>query len=328
MLTKIKNKIHALVFWQTRIGEFVNKAYDLKQFYKYSFNKNNLKSQIKFEFYLTKQYHIIEKGLALPKPRLEFGKDVILNLIEKSTEYYKEYGKTKLIESISACLKEYLIYNEQNSIDTNTDYYNAIKNFIQIVKPNNLGGTKTITKQDINKAIDFNFESFLRTRTSVRDFSNINVDISTLKEVINMAKLAPSVCNRQGWKAHVYSDKFLIKKLLTLQNGNRGFTDSVDKLIIITGNMKAFTKLESNQIYIDGGLFSMNVLLSLHAKGLGAVALNTCLPYTIEKQVKKTGNIKDYEKLIMMIAVGKIKESFKVALSNRKHIDAIYEEHQ
>ncbi|HIE46075.1 MAG TPA: nitroreductase family protein [Flavobacteriaceae bacterium] len=328
MITRIKNKIHALVFWQTRIGELFNKMYDLRLFYKYSFDKNHLKNQGRIEHYLTKQYHIIEKGLALPKPRPEFGKDVISNLVIKSTEYYHEYGKSKLIESISACLNEYLIFNKKNNIETNNKYYTNIKKFVTMVKPNKLGGTKIITKQDINKAIDFDFEVFLRTRTSIRDFSDKNVDINQLKEVINLAKLAPSVCNRQGWKAHVYNNSLLIKELLTLQNGNRGFTDSVNKLIIITGNTKAFTKLESNQIYIDGGIFSMNVLLSLHSAGLGAVALNTCLPYTIEKKVKKTGNIKDFEKLIMMIAVGEIKDNFKVAVSNRKHIDSIYKAHQ
>ena len=49
MINRIKDKIHAFVFWQTSIGEVVNKIYDLNLFYKYSFTQNNLKTKEKFE---------------------------------------------------------------------------------------------------------------------------------------------------------------------------------------------------------------------------------------------------------------------------------------
>ena len=327
MINRIKNKIYALVFWQTSVGEFVNKIYDLNLFYKYSFDQNHLETKEKFEYYLTKQYHIIEKGLSLPEPRLEFAQKTIFNLINVSTRYHEMYGTSELLTSISSCLNEYLNFNKINNINTDTDYYENIREFIDKVKPNKLGGTKEITKKDIMQSIDFDFEQFLRMRTSVRDFSDKEVELNSIIEAMALAKLAPSVCNRQGWRAHIYSDPTLINQLLTLQNGNRGFTESINKLLIIAGDMRSFTKLESNQICIDGGIFSMNVLLSLHAKGLGAIALNTCLPYTIEKKVKKLAELQEYEKLIMMIAVGNIKSNFKVAISNRKDTSQVYEVH-
>ena len=327
MINRIKNKIHALVFWQTNLGEFVNKIYDLNLFYKYSFDQKHLETKEKFEYYLTKQYHIIEKGLALPEPRLGFGKETIVNLINKSTKYYENYGISELLTSISSCLSEYLDFHKINSINIESDYYTNIREFIDKVQPNKLGGTKEMTKKNILKSIDFDFENFLRTRTSVRDFSEKEVELNSIIDAMSLAKLAPSVCNRQGWKAHVYSDTALINQLLTLQNGNRGFTESINKLLIIVGDMRSFTKLESNQIYIDGGIFSMNVLLSLHSKGLGAIALNTCLPYTIEKKVKKLAGLQEYEKLIMMIAVGNIKNDFKVAMSNRKDTNQVFQLH-
>ncbi len=327
MINRIKDKIHAFVFWQTSIGEVVNKIYDLNLFYKYSFTQNNLKTKEKFEYYLTKQYHIIEKGLSLPSPRLEFGKETILNLIIKSTNYYEIYGTSELLTSISSCLNEYLNFNKIHNVNTDTDYYNNIRKFINEVQPNKLGGTKEMTKKALLKSIDFDFKNFLKTRTSVRDFSNKEVELNKIIEIIDLAKLAPSVCNRQGWKAHIYTNPKLINQLLILQNGNRGFTNSINKLLIISGDMRSFTKLESNQIYIDGGIFSMNVLLSLHSKGLGAVALNTCLPYTIEKKVKKLAGLEEYEKLIMMIAVGNIKDNFKIAVSNRKDTNRVYQIH-
>src|SRR5690606_2840615 len=125
----------------------------------------------------------------------------------------------------------------------------------------------------------------------------------TIRDIVDIAKSAPSVCNRQGWKAHCYSDKLKIKELLSYQNGNAGFTDVIDKLLIVTADAKAFTNYESNQIFIDGGLFSMNILLAIHAAGLGACPLNTCYPYFIEKKVKLASEIPDNERLIMMIGI-------------------------
>ena len=137
----------------------------------------------------------------------------------------------------------------------------------------------------------------------------------------------PSVCNRQGWGAHLYSDKKLMNELLLIQNGNSGFTDCIDKLLIITGNNKAFSKFESNQVYTDAGLFSQNIMLSLHSIGLGSCPLNTCFPYVVEKKVKKLSNIPEHERLVMMLAIGNLKDEFRVAISKRKDTKDILIKH-
>ena len=91
--------------------------------------------------------------------------------------------------------------------------------------------------------------------------------------------------------------------------------------------MKAFTNFESNQAFIDGGLFSMNLLLAIHAAGLGACCLNTCYPSTKENEVKKVAGIPQNERLIMMIAVGSLKDNYSVAYSPRNPTDEIYVSH-
>jgi nitroreductase len=112
-----------------------------------------------------------------------------------------------------------------------------------------------------------------------------------------------------------------------LQGGNNGFTESINKLIIVTTDTKSFTKLESNQVYVDGGLFSMSLILALHSLGLGACCLNTCFPYTTEKKVKLVGDISENEKLIMMIGIGNLKDFYKVAISNKKQLSELLEIH-
>ena len=142
-------------------------------------------------------------------------------------------------------------------------------------------------------------------------------------KAVEMARYAPSVCNRQSWKVHIFKDRDKIDTLLGLQNGNNGFTQSIKQLLIITGDTKKFTKLESNQVFIDGGLFSMSLLLSLHSKEIASCCLNTCLPYLDEVKVKKIGKISGSERLIMMIGIGNYKDSFEVAISDRIPLDEI-----
>lgn len=315
-LEKIKNKIHAIIYWQTNLGELVNKVYDLKVFYKYYFTEQKLKSKTNYQAFLTKQYHIVEKGLALPISRKGFGKPKIEMLINKSIEYQNKYGRDILINNIHGTLRQYL--NRNNELKTKDyEFYNFIYDFLINSSEITNGGVKKINFKDLSKTIDIDYESFVKSRTSVRNFSKEEILDSEIFKAVDIAKFTPSVCNRQSWKVHYFKDEKTKLKLLNLQGGNAGFTDSINKLLIITTDVSRFTKLESNQIFIDGGLFSMNILLSLHSQGIASCCLNTCVPYLIEKKIKSIGDIPECERLIMMIGIGKFKPDFEVAISDK-----------
>jgi len=325
----LTNKLYALIFWRTPIGEILNKIYDFKIHFKYSFKLSNNRDKEKLASYLQKQFHVIEKGMALPEPRPGFGQKKILDIVANAKIYIKLYGEDELIKSLKATLKEYIDFNKGNNEDLSNAYYQTIIEFTQSYEgTEHEGGTKTVHKKDILQAIDIDFEQFVKTRNSVRDFSSEPVNTNDVVEAVSLAKYAPSVCNRQGWHVHLYTNKNKIKKLLSLQNGNRGFTDSVNQLIIITGDTYAFTKYESNQIFTDGGLFAMNLILALHSKGIGSIALNTDIPYVIEKKMKNEGGIPEYQRLIMYLGIGNLKDTYKVAVSKRKPTEKILTIHE
>lgn len=325
----IKHKLYALIFWRTPIGEILNKIYDLKIHFKYSFAIKRNSEKEKLASYLQKQFHVIEKGLALPEPRPGFGRAKIDDIITNAVAYIQNYGFDSLMLSLNTTLEEYLVFNKENEQDFNTPFYSRIIQFTKKHKANNkTGGTKIVNKKQVLKTIDIDFESFLKSRNSVRDFSKEPVNTTDVVDAVSLAKFAPSVCNRQGWHVHLYENKDKIQALLTLQNGNRGFSDSINKLIIITGDTHAFTKYESNQIFIDGGIFTMNLMLALHAKGIGSIALNTDIPYVIEKRMKKEGAIPEHERLIMYLGIGMLKDEYKVAVSHRKDTKDIVSIHE
>lgn len=309
-------------------NEVSTKIFDLYHHLKFSFKENNLKDdKAQLKYYLTKHYHIIEKGLALPEPRLGFGQPKIFDIIEKSKKYESLFGSDKLISSIRKTLIEYLDFNSKKNFMLPADFEFSINEFLNSGVVGVSGGLKQKQKNKSSTLTLDEYKAFSEGRVSVRDFSSDTVSKELLYSVVDIAKSAPSVCNRQGWKVHCYSDKETIIKLLTYQNGNAGFTETIDKLLIVTADIKAFTNYESNQAFIDGGLFSMNLLLAIHAAGLGACCLNTCYPYKKENEVKKAADIQDNERLIMMIAVGSLKENYSVAYSPRNDTDDFFINH-
>lgn len=287
----------------------------------------DLRTKEMMQAYLIKEYHAIEKGLALPVPRPGFGGPRIERLIVTLNQYILKYGKDSTSDITIATLKEYMefdqIYNkEENKVIP------SISKLIITYERNTLessGGSKIIKKSAIDENLDFNFDNFFKSRHSIRDFSSEPVDTGAILDAIDLAKYSPSVCNRQAWKTYVIQDsnKELKARLLEVQNGNKGFGETISALIIVTGKLSSFFSYERNQVFIDGGMFAMSLVLALHAKGLGTCCLNTS--YTAEKNIAFNNaiDIDDDSVPIMFIAVGHLKPEFKIAISERKPLDEI-----
>src|SRR5690606_8509042 len=138
------------------------------------------------------------------------------------------------------------------------------------------GGTKTFqysSTAEKNKTIDYDY--FVKSRHSVRNLTNRPVLREVLNKAIEQARWTPSVCNRQSWRVHVFESKQDKKVALSFQNGNDGFGDCADKILLITCDLRCFfTSRERNQCFIDGGMFSMSLIYALHAAGVCSCALN------------------------------------------------------
>lgn len=324
----VSNRYHGIVFGRTRIGEFLNSWNSFRLFLKYSFKNGKLSEKDNMRAFLIKQYHIIEKGLAMPAPRQNFGIPKIKLLLDKADLYERRFGFDEEVSvPIRNCLKEYLLVNP-NLGQVDNDLKRRITELNSSFDVNRTeGGTKIFTLQELQKSTNFDFEKFLKTRSSVRNFKLTRVDVEDIKKAVELAKHAPSVCNRQNWKLHYYDDKELKTQLLNLQHGNTGFTDSVQGLFVVTSNLRGFTKMEQNQVFVDGGLISMNLVLALHHLGIGSCCLNTCFPYTRENKIRRLGGIPENERLIMMIGIGYWKDDFKVAYSKKKSVEDILNIH-
>lgn len=143
-----------------------------------------------------------------------------------------------------------------------------------------------------------------------------------------MAQTAPSACNRQPTRVHIIENKELIKQCLSLQNGNRGFGNLADKLLIVTGNLQ--TVLGSQEYFdlnTNVGIFIMNLSYSLHYYEIAHCILNWyALPKT-DKNLRKIVEIPEEETVVSFIVCGKAPKEFKIAESPRVPVDEIIKIH-
>lgn len=161
--------------------------------------------------------------------------------------------------------------------------------------------------------------SLMLHRRSVRDFSDRPVENELVLRAFRMAQLAPSACNRQPWRVHLYAQREAIDDMLRLQIGNAGFGHTVPLLAVITTDSRSFfNATERLQGNLDAGLFLMGFLLALQSQSVASCCLNWCVPPTVDRRAHARGKIPDHEQIVTYLAIGYAKDGIKVPRSPRR----------
>ena len=310
------------------ISLIFNYYYDFRRFFKFSATIKPYETKNMLQGRVIANYHVIEKGLSLKYPKPAFGSKTVKNLLALLQKYQANYGLDEVSQVSLNVLFAYYEFNLKKYEIDNQELYNELislkEKFGDCISSNNEGGVTLINKNEIQKSANINFIDFVNSRYSIRNFSPDDIDMELIKNAVSIAIKTPSVCNRQTWKVYVYSDNNIKTELLSHQNGNRGFGESANKLLIITSDLNYFTgTAERNQCFIDGGLFSMSLVYALHSLGLGTCCLNWSVCYQKDKLLRKNSGIKDSETVIMMLAVGNLPDELFVANSARKKVEDV-----
>jgi len=299
----------------------IARIYDIKKFSKHCSSVKPNVSKAKIQAYITRQYHGIEKGLTLPNTRLGFGESLIIAITNNLNTYISQYGIDDLVRHAVSNLEKYKTFNE-SVLDPSGDVINRINTLLKKVTEHSSPIHRDITKQEILEKTDFDFSAFMKSRRSIRDFGEGDVSTDILKDCILDAMESPSACNRQGWRVRIYEEDRR-DHILKFQNGNRGFNSSINKVLFVTGCSEAYSYTERNGMIVDGSLFAMSLILGLHSRGIGSCPLNTSYTYKDEIKLRNGIDLPLNEEPIMMIAVGNLKEHYKVAASPRKALSNV-----
>ena len=317
--------IHSYPRYKFRL--LVNYAYDRKRFAKYSSADSHLSRQMHLQSWIMGDYHKIEKALALRSPRPGFGLAVIARLVKNLDRYVEDYGADEIFVTAINALKEYEKFNEKNGLENlkllrKLDRYMLLGEYKQF--DSGQGGTIQVSREDILKQSCIDLNDFFKSRHSIRHFSDKPVPEDLIENAVRMARFTPSVCNRQSWKVYAYSESQLLKKVVACQMGNKGFGEQIKTILVITSNTETFFSIgERNQCWIDGGMFSMSLIYALHSLGLGSICLNWSAEKEVDEELHRVASIPESEAVIMLIGIGFLPKTLRVAYSHRKSVDEV-----
>lgn len=310
------------------LGDLIaNYYYDFRRFLKYSATNNPYGSKQRHQGRITAHYHQIEKGLSLKNTRVGFGKEVVRHLINMLESYQQQYGSDELSQIALNTLLAYYQFNQEQGV-TNPELYARLISLKQGQKQfeGHLGGgVIEVSKAQIQQRSTINFREFANSRYSIRQFDpDRELSLEVIKNAVTMAIKTPSVCNRQTWKVFAFSDRNSKTRVLSHQNGNRGFGDSASHVLIVTCDLNYFMNAsERNQCFVDGGMFAMSLVYALHSLGVGTCCLNWSADYKRDLALKQEAQIEPSESIVMLIAVGQLPDNLTVASSPRKNLEQV-----
>lgn len=317
--------VKTLFRWGRALGSLVlDYGYDLLRYMRHSATVGPDLSRARLERRLIINYHRLEKALTLRNPRQGFGQKVATTLLRDVLQYIARFGCDHTVQVSFDVLNSYVLFHRSRGTEL-PELAAAVEELrSRFPSKTQQGGIVELSSSDLRLAARGTFADLVRARHSIRQFSSRSVDLSTIREAVELALRTPSVCNRQMWRVRAYAGDWK-DKLLALQNGNRGFGHEVPLLLVISGDLRYFAgSAERNQVYIDGGMFSMTLIYALHYLGLGTCALNLSIGRKTDRALRSLANIPAYEAFIMMIAVGHMEDSVPVTCSARRAVDDVF----
>ncbi len=188
---------------------------------------------------------------------------------------------------------------------------------------------------ELKSEVEFN--KVIRERHSVRKYDpSWKISDAEIKEILGDAILAPSSSNLQPWRFLVITDQELKEKVLPIAHNQQQIVDASATIAVI-GDIEAYRNADKIYEYaeaagyvtaevgtamakrskdgyssmpqeklkeialIDGGLVSMQLMLSAKAKGYDTVPMGGFIP----EQFRELFNIPERYVTVMLIALGK-----------------------
>ena len=288
--------------------------FDKRRYLKHSRDENSYDFMI---FKISMLYHVVEKGLSMPNMRPRFGVAVITDLISRINIFLDKYKSCPFqVEHAISVLLEYKETHDSINVKLDPKIESAIS---ALAKRFTIKPSKQIdmSKSEYFSFVNSDFSKFSSSRHSVRNFSG-GVSIDSIKKSVELANNAPSACNRQPCKVHLICDKGVIRKILSLQNGNRGFGHLIDKMLVLTVNQSSIMwAAERNDIYTNAGIYLMNLLYSLHYNKIASCTLNWSVFKDTEISIHGLLGLKENENVVALVGCGDVPEKFKLAKSPR-----------
>jgi len=272
---------------------------------------------------LRRNIHRLEKGLIMQPRRDVFAEDYISETVEI---YQHSMRSGKMCEDEKKWFTDVL-----------TEYFSIVKDTARIKKARDkfVAYVECTNKQ--TKYIPYPFDTLSATnitydqlhklfikRRSVRWYQDKPVPKELIQRAVNLATLAPSACNRQPYSFFTSSSKEQAYSMACIAGGTTGFADNLPCVITIVGDLSAYpAERDRHLIYIDGSLAAMQLMLAFESLGLSTCPINWPDIEQAENKMQDLLGLKDYERPIMLLAVGYAKDKGCIPYSQKKNPDLL-----
>ena len=275
--------------------------------------------------------HTLEKGLSHFELR-PFGKQkikIIINLLKKQLSFENYEKLFSFINGINS-LREYKKVYEEHKWTDNPEYKEVSKflaKYEKIVAQKT--GAYVITKEELKNDYDIDYDKFIKSRHSTRNYKNLSLKIEDIKKAVNMAKYSASACNRQYVKVHYYPKGKMRKNVIDYSLGKGGlYLEGVNTFIITFDANGLIGAGERNQGYFNAGLFSTNFVNALHSLGIGTCFIQFANSVEEEEKLKILNEIPSNERIAVILYAGYYDDKSIFCVSPRKDFEEYFKLHE
>lgn len=266
--------------------------------------------------------HALEKGMGMPNPRKGFGQEKARQLLHV-LKILMASGRndTYAFQEGLSVLEAYCNFQRGEDIaftEVSQEVHQLYADCHHLFR----GGYVVVNRTKLDKGKELDFKSFTESRHSMRTYSQDPVTREEILSAIHLAKRCPSACNRQPWKFY-YSfkqDKIdAIRQALPVQP----FLDSIPFFGVVTVNKTLFAEIETNQWYINGGIFLGFLELAFHSLGIGSCIFQYTMFSKSERQLRIAIQIPDEDVIVAVMGYGKYPDNAKCIIADRREDDDI-----
>jgi nitroreductase len=292
---------------------------------------NSLKKSGQSSTLLRRNIHRLEKGLIMRPRRDCFAEGFILETVVCYLKCRNDNGY---------CHEEL-----KWAKDTLSTYFNVVVSTIIIDKAKNIFSEANYKNNEstcedeqlyspyfkrdsvVSKVNFEQLDTLFRQRRSVRWFEQRTVPMELIDKAVNIAKQAPSACNRLPYKFLVSHQADIACKIAECAMGTQGFSGNIQCLVTVIGDLSAYpAERDRHVIYIDAALASMQLMLAFETLGLSSCPINWPDIEERERRISKLLELDYTQRPVMLIAVGYADPNGGIPYSLKKKNQYLVEE--
>lgn len=268
---------------------------------------------------LRRNIHRLEKGLIMQPRRNVFAEAYISETVDEFLSVYDsgevcaeelKWAADVLIEFFDVCGSSMNVDSSRERFFKTCKFASSDENlFVPYAK--SLSRKSNVSYEQL--------EALFMQRRSVRWYLEEKVDKKLIGRAVNIAKFAPSACNRQSFRFYLATSKEKSVQIAKCAMGTVGFADNINCMVAIIGDLSAYPEARDRHvIYVDAALAGMQLMLALETLGLSSCPINWPDIEENEKKLSKILGLSAWERPVMLLSIGYADPSGMIPFSQKK----------